>query len=264
MHFRLISDLHIDINGKLQRDMHFDPNAFYLIAGDISGDRIQTTDFLISKNISGAFVEGNHFGYNETADELKDTKQESNKILTKVFTDDFQLTFLENKMIEVNDCIIVGGTLYTDFNLFNNKDLSTLVASKYLNDFRYVKVLDKGNKIRRVNTTDYEKWFSETIAFIDYVCKANPFKKVVVLTHHAPSIQSVSPEYKEDRLSSAYASNLEQFILDRPNIVAWCHGHVHSKADYMIGQCRVLAEPFGYYNENAMDLKNYLGLEFEV
>ena len=39
MKFRIISDLHIDINAHYEDDnlLKFDPDAFYLIAGDTSG-----------------------------------------------------------------------------------------------------------------------------------------------------------------------------------------------------------------------------------
>ena len=73
-----------------------------------------------------------------------------------------------------------------------------------------------------------------------------PDKKIIVVTHHAPSAKSIDIVYETDKANGSYASNLENFILDHPNIKLWCHGHIHSQSDYMIGDCRVICNPRGY------------------
>ena len=47
---------------------------------------------------------------------------------------------------------------------------------------------------------------------------------------------------------SNYASNLSEFIIDRPRIKYFCHGHCHTKSNYMIGRCNILCNPRGYDN----------------
>ena len=74
----------------------------------------------------------------------------------------------------------------------------------------------------------------------------------VVLTHHAPSYQSLHPRYAGDsELNAAYMSNLESLI-DEILPQVWFHGHVHTSFDYMVGDTRVLCNPRGYhrYEEN--------------
>jgi hypothetical protein len=76
-----------------------------------------------------------------------------------------------------------------------------------------------------------------------------PWKTVVVCTHHAPSKSSEHPRYAHDTLmNGAYNSRLDQFIMDRPGIKLWTHGHTHEDFDYMIKQCRVVCNPRGYIN----------------
>jgi hypothetical protein len=76
-----------------------------------------------------------------------------------------------------------------------------------------------------------------------------PWKTVVVCTHHAPSKGSEHPRYKADQLmNGAYNSQLDQFIMDRPGIKLWTHGHTHEDFDYMIKSCRVVCNPRGYIN----------------
>jgi Icc-related predicted phosphoesterase len=72
-------------------------------------------------------------------------------------------------------------------------------------------------------------------------------QKVVVVGHHAPTYQSIHPKYvKEREMNGGYASDLSEFILDRPQIRLWTHGHVHNFSDYMVGDTRVFCNPRGY------------------
>ena len=70
---------------------------------------------------------------------------------------------------------------------------------------------------------------------------------VFVFTHHAPSFQSMTDSYRSDDVKGAYATNMEEFIENNPNIRYWAHGHVHETNDYMVGECNVISNPRGYY-----------------
>jgi hypothetical protein len=73
-------------------------------------------------------------------------------------------------------------------------------------------------------------------------------KQFVICTHHAPTFQSVHEHYRHDTLmNGGYASDLSEFILDNENVLFWTHGHMHDPSDYMVGQCRVICNPRGYY-----------------
>jgi hypothetical protein len=39
---------------------------------------------------------------------------------------------------------------------------------------------------------------------------------------------------------------LHDYILDRPKIKLWTHGHTHDVFDYMLGTTRVFCNPRGY------------------
>jgi len=67
----------------------------------------------------------------------------------------------------------------------------------------------------------------------------------IVVTHHAPSILSVPEKYKNDPISSAYASNLEKTIEKyKPNY--WIHGHIHEPKRYKINDTEIICNPHGY------------------
>jgi len=68
----------------------------------------------------------------------------------------------------------------------------------------------------------------------------------------------VKPRYRGDHLvNGAYSSDLSEFILDRPQIKVWTHGHTHDTFDYMVGTTRVLCNPRGYalYEDRADEFK---------
>jgi len=86
-----------------------------------------------------------------------------------------------------------------------------------------------------------------SLEYFKIVLEQNKDRKFVIITHHAPSEMSVHEYYKHDTLmNGGYMSRLEEFILDRPNICLWTHGHMHNKADYLIGDTRVVCNPRGY------------------
>lgn len=76
-------------------------------------------------------------------------------------------------------------------------------------------------------------------------------KADVIVTHHAPSMQSIHPRYRTVRnhmFNYGYASDLDE-IVEASGAKLWVHGHTHDEADYMIGNTRVVANPCGYPGE---------------
>jgi hypothetical protein len=58
---------------------------------------------------------------------------------------------------------------------------------------------------------------------------------------------SIHEFYKNEyHVNGAYHSDLSNFILDRPQIKLWTHGHTHHAFDYMLGSCRIVCNPRGY------------------
>lgn len=168
------------------------------------------------------------------------------------------LHILDKESLMIDDVTFVGGTLWTDMN---KEDPHTLYAiAGVMNDFktvnnsnhvRYFRDEDGNSheRVARLMPEDVVVDHKEMVSFVDSVCAMNPYGKVVVVGHHAPSKQSTHPRYKGEQLiNGAYSSDLSEFILDRPQIKVWTHGHTHEPFDYMIGNTRVVANPRGYIN----------------
>jgi hypothetical protein len=73
-------------------------------------------------------------------------------------------------------------------------------------------------------------------------------QNVWVLTHHAPSYQSIHPKYRTETTNGSYASDLDDLILSHPQIKYFSHGHTHSSFRYHIGECEIICNPRGYYS----------------
>jgi len=75
----------------------------------------------------------------------------------------------------------------------------------------------------------------------------------IVVGHHAPSSRSVADWYRADTvMNGAFRSDLDEFIMDRPQIRLWIHGHMHNASDYRIDQTRVVCNPRGYIGYEAV------------
>jgi Icc-related predicted phosphoesterase len=161
------------------------------------------------------------------------------------------LHILEKETFVLDDITFVGGTLWTDMNKRSVRTLHEI--SRMMNDFRCVdhsaKLADERGWPGRFTTTDAADDHDAMLAFIRTTVEANPAGRYVVVGHHAPSRLSTHPKYAHEAImNGGYSSQLDDFILDHPQIKLWTHGHTHEDFDYQIGSCRILCNPRGYVN----------------
>jgi Icc-related predicted phosphoesterase len=74
-------------------------------------------------------------------------------------------------------------------------------------------------------------------------------EKAVVVTHMAPSLRSVRPQYAASPINGFFASDLEALIAELGPPL-WIHGHMHDAMDYEVGATRIVCNPRGYPEEN--------------
>jgi Icc-related predicted phosphoesterase len=151
--------------------------------------------------------------------------------------------FMENDTKVIDDVVFVGATLWTDMN--KGDPLTLHAVTDMMNDFKIIRHDEHGyTRLRPAHAASRHR---KSLEYIKLVLEQNVNKKCVVVTHMAPSFQSISERYVMDKLmNGAYASELTEFILDHPQIKLWTHGHVHSLNDYMVGTTRVVSNPRGY------------------
>ncbi len=173
------------------------------------------------------------------------------------------LYILEREVKVIDDVTFIGGTLWTDMN---NLDSLTLYHMRtMMNDFRVIQnsgtpvnFRDQDGKFHtRVGRFMPEDAVTEHVKMKQYIevvtamLGKNP-NKYVVVGHHAPSRRSTHEMYAHDTImNGGYSSDLDEFIMDHPEIKLWTHGHTHHVFDYMIGETRVVCNPRGYHGHEA-------------
>jgi predicted MPP superfamily phosphohydrolase len=196
------------------------------------------------------YINGNHefYGYN-----VKGTFDVLAEHLPK------EIHYLENDYVKIKDWVFLGATLWTDFR--NENALEMMEAAQCMNDYKVIRI---GSNYRKMNPDDTLGFHKKSKLFLQQKLEQFKNDKVWVLTHHSPSYQSIHPKYRTERINGSYASNLDDFILDNPQIKYFSHGHTHSSFDYFIGECRVICNPRGYYGHNNAGLNLNFDPNFEI
>jgi hypothetical protein len=143
----------------------------------------------------------------------------------------------------VIDCVrFLGSILWTAFALFGEDErfFAMRQARRQMTDFSIIQ--NGGRQFTHEDAIQLHTASRDWVAAMP----AEPFDgKTVVVTHHAPSSQSVPARYARDLLTPAFASNLEMLMNgDRPAL--WVHGHKHESYDYEVYGTRVVCNPRGY------------------
>ena len=276
MKIAIASDVHLEF-GQLNLENTQDAEVL-ILSGDIcTACDLRVTDSILSSAKTDRYLEfftacarnfphvvyvmGNHEHYHgdyaTSAGILRDAMKQCGD----------NIHFLDKEIWELNDHVFIGGTLWTDMN--GEDDMTMNHVARRMNDFQICqnsnemvnyRVWDEndgGDKITKFKTRPAtlspQHVLQDHKAMLKVIEDAYndvpPWKTVVVCTHHAPSKGSEHPKYKHDQLmNGAYNSKLDQFIMDRPGIKLWTHGHTHEDFDYMIKGCRVVCNPRGYIN----------------
>ena len=154
--------------------------------------------------------------------------------------------FLERDIKTIDDVTFIGCTLWTDMNRMDPITLHSV--RDMMNDYRLIRNDEKG--YTALKPADTVLRHRESLGYIKTIVEGRHDEKFVVVGHHSPSFQSVHEQYKgETLMNGAYHSSLEEFIMDRPQIKLWTHGHTHHAFDYMIGETRVVCNPRGYESD---------------
>jgi Icc-related predicted phosphoesterase len=235
MKIQVISDLHQEFGFM---DISFEGVDLVILAGDIN---LGTKGIKWIKSTITAvpviYVLGNHEyykgSYPKTLNAIKSWASESN------------VHVLENKAISIDDVTFHGATLWTDFALMGDSRLNGSICQEKMNDYKMIRRDPSYSKLRSIDTYVIHQ---QSLKWLQSSLESSTTKKNIVVTHHAPSPKSIPEQFKDDILSSAYASNLESFILQhQPQF--WIHGHIHVPVNYEVGMTKVICNPHGYMNE---------------
>lgn len=86
-------------------------------------------------------------------------------------------------------------------------------------------------------------------AFIERAVTESKASKIIVATHHVPSFELMSPEFKDSSINGAFTVELRNFIQNSP-INIWIYGHSHRNNDKTIGNTKCISNQLGYVFQN--------------
>lgn len=260
MKFALASDLHLSFGGCYFENT--EGAETLILAGDIyEVSELKHLDqfswvYMSLKSICANFknvlwILGNHEHYGS---KLSLTAKTLKKWLEDHKEDFSNVTVLDNESVHYDDVSVHGTTLWT--NIDKGNPVAVSEVSRRMNDYNFIEK-EFGVNIRAFNTIEE---FTKSMKFLDSAIIK--FHKNVVVTHHHPTNLGLDPRYGNDILSFGYHSDLSEFILDRPEIKAWCSGHIHRKTDVTIGDTRIMCNPRGYRHESIA--RTFTPLFFDV
>jgi len=245
---RIVSDLHIEFDKHDKIDyfldsLDTDKETILILAGDVCvSEKIKQFRYFFEdvndRFYAVVYILGNHEYYRGNYPTVPRKTVEGLIGLDKIH-------FLNDSHVYIDDILFVGGTLWTDMG--GADPICCFDAQRYMNDYKLIRTGPDAEpwktKFRPAHSIEA---FRITKKYIFETLKEENAEKVVVVSHHAPSAQSIDERYKLDSQNPAYFSKLDDDILDN-HINLWVHGHMHSSNDYMIGETRVINNPRGYY-----------------
>ncbi|OCH88535.1 hypothetical protein OBBRIDRAFT_83113 [Obba rivulosa] len=242
---QLLSDLHLEIQrgDSPLYEYNFPANAPNLaLLGDIGWTRdnrlFDWLDNQLMRFERVFFIPGNNEPYATSIDEstarLQDfARQRPGDPSRSLGT----FILLTRTRYDVSSTLTILGC-----TLWSSLDPSALdVLSGTLADFKRIKSFDVST-FSAVHKADIS-WLSDNITRIR---EHESGRRVMVLTHHAPTIQGTSdPKYQGEPRSSAFATELSAKAFWSKPLVLWGFGHTHWSCDFERNGVRVYSNQRG-------------------
>jgi predicted phosphodiesterase len=162
---------------------------------------------------------------------------------------------LDDEAVVIDGVRFLGSTLWSDFGLFateQERQQAIEMAQQLVRDFSRIRRREDGEAL--FTPDDAAACFARHAAWLDRQLDAPHAGPTVVITHHAPSCQSIHPRFTGSPLNACFVSDADHLLRDR-RAALWIHGHTHDSFDYHVHGTRVLCNSRGYakdgVNENA-------------
>ncbi|CAG8978511.1 hypothetical protein HYALB_00005087 [Hymenoscyphus albidus] len=218
--FQIISDLYLE-TPKSYDVFEVTPSAPYLaLIGDIGNAKDPEFFDFITKQLSLFKIEVKESPTSETLGSF---------------------VFLDQTRFDLSDdTTILGCTLYSNITPEQSEHVSF-----GLNDFYHIEDWTVEDHCK-AHAADL-RWLNDQV---NSISKNESNRKVIVLTHHGPTISPCSsdPAHSGSRISSGFMTDLSNEICwTSRNVKVLAFGHTHYNCDYVDDGKRVVANQRGYY-----------------
>ncbi|PCJ15012.1 MAG: hypothetical protein COB02_18445 [Candidatus Cloacimonadota bacterium] len=224
--FQIFSDLHLEFHkdgGSSFLESLLVSAPYVILAGDICSVKqmIEVYNEFSKKYKEVYFLLGNHEFYGSSFSKVFKEAQKVEKKFKNVH-------WLNRTTFTIEKQRILGCSLWFR-DQWDNK-----LYQQSLSDFSYIESF--ANYVYKENQKD--------ISFLKTEVKEGD----IVVTHHLPSHQSVSEQFKHSPLTRFFLCYMSD-VIDEKKPSIWIHGHTHDSFDYLESSTRVICNPFGYPRE---------------
>ncbi|KZT11876.1 Ser/Thr protein phosphatase protein [Laetiporus sulphureus 93-53] len=185
------------------------------------------------------FLSGNHEPYRST---IAESEARLKAFAAEVKADvsvPGKFVYLNRTRYDVSPTLtILGCTLWT---ALNPEELDIL--SWALTDFRRIDGFDPS-----AFTAQHQGDLAWLNATVQEIASSDPERKIIVFTHHAPTISGTSdPKFEGQPMSSAFSTELTgEVCWNASAMKLWAFGHTHWSCDFERNGIRVYSNQRGY------------------
>lgn len=229
MKVHVLSDLHLEVQSfELVKQVECD---VLVLAGDIGSLTVMRFYEFIAKAASlykhVLFVAGNHEVYNFTI-------SRAFYKLSKLCKRYDNVIFLNRKSYDIENIRFVGTTLWTQVQDEQRHDVERMADYTSILEWS----IEKNNRSHELDVNFIKQEITKA---------KQEHKQLVVITHHAPSLNTSRPEHVGSSVSSAFATDLEYLIADP--IITWIHGHTHRSGIENINGVKLVSNQRGHSDQ---------------
>ena len=140
-----------------------------------------------------------------------------------------------NAVVTVGDVDMILSTLWAHIPLQD-----AFATEQGVTDFRRIMYKDE--------TLTFEQFNEEHVRCMEFLrraCATSSAAKRVIVTHHVPSFQLSSQDFKGSRINGAFVADEDDFI-ENCGADYWIYGHSHRNIDAGIGTTQCVSNQLGY------------------
>lgn len=251
MKIRVFSDIHLEFGDYVIPPLDGDKDTVLVLAGDIT----VASNFDLMTRVFDPFMQraskqfayvimiaGNHEHYNGNF-------HLTHQLLEQVTSKYANVRLLDNSLVVIDGVAFLGATLWTDCGSQADLDPMANMHWKGMNDHECISYMEFSS----FPVSCVREEHLRSVKFIKkelVECKTLGARKTVLVTHHAPSKQSILPIYATHSLNKFFASDLVLDLVDA-GVDLCIHGHMHNAFRYKlasgISEAEVVCNPRGYH-----------------
>jgi len=197
MHLHIPSDLHLEFEHFTQPPVGADASIF---AGDVSTGRNGLKWALKTcPDPPVVYLLGNHKFYGQ---KLQKLTKELHELASGT-----NVHLLENESCWIGDVVFLRATLWTGFALNGNPVLAEVAAQTSMNDYRRIRTLPRYGRLR---PSDTRRLHLQSRRWLEDQAFSLKGQKVVIVTHDAPSRESLPPVFDGDPCNPVQAKSFRR------------------------------------------------------